>query len=100
MPAWLAYPVMAIACAYVLVFNIIYMFPYTYPVTLETMNYVCVMTGGITVLLTAWYLWKRTHGYTGPRVALEANDDILEGVVGLTMKEEQAMRRASAVEVR
>lgn len=95
MPAAVFYPVAGTACAYILVFNVIYMFPYVYPVTLETMNYACVMTGGITVLLTGWYLWKRTHGYVGPRVALDAHDDILKGVVGLSAKEEDRMRRAS-----
>jgi choline transport protein len=65
------------------------------PVNAATMNYACVMTGGITVLLTLWYLWKRRHGYVGPQVALEASDNILVGVAGLTKGEEEARRRQS-----
>lgn len=99
MPKAIFYTVAGIASAYILVFNIIYMFPYVYPVGVESMNYACVMTGGITVLLTAWYLWKRSHGYVGPQLALDAQDDILKGVVGLSAKEEANMRRASVASV-
>ncbi|KAH9836440.1 Choline transport protein [Teratosphaeria destructans] len=98
MPAWLAYPVMSIASAYILVFNVIYMFPYTYPATVENMNYACVMTVGITILLTMWYFWKRSRGYEGPIVVLEGHDDILEGVVGLSEEEEERLRRLAVGE--
>jgi len=43
MPNWVAYPVSGLACAYILVFNVIYMFPYVYPVDVVSMNYACVM---------------------------------------------------------
>jgi choline transport protein len=95
MPNVVFYPVAGTACAYILIFNVIYMFPYTYPVTVATMNYVCVFCGGCTILLTAWYLWKRSRGYEGPQVALHGHDDILRGVVGLTKEQEAAMRRHS-----
>jgi hypothetical protein len=36
-----------------------------------TMNYSCVMVGGITILLTIGYFWKRKRGYIGPQVAFE-----------------------------
>src|ERR1700761_2305461 len=89
MPSAVAYPVSGIACAYILVFNVLYMFPYVYPVTIVYMNYACVMSGGLTILLTIWYLWKRTHGYVGPKVILDGHDDIIKGVVGLTKEEEE-----------
>lgn len=95
MPSWVAYVVSGIACAYILVFNVLYMFPYVYPTTVASMNYACVMSGGLTILLTIWYLWKRTHGYVGPRVILDGHDDIVKGVVGLTREEENEMRRGS-----
>ncbi|KAK4579944.1 hypothetical protein LTR86_000145 [Recurvomyces mirabilis] len=97
MPPAVAYTVSGIACAYILVFNIIFMFPYVYPVDKATMNYACVMTGGCTILLTLWYLWKRSHGYEGPRVALNGHDDILTGVVGLSAKDEARLRSRSGV---
>ncbi|QIX01415.1 hypothetical protein AMS68_006932 [Peltaster fructicola] len=92
MPARIAYPVMAVACAYTLVFNVLYMFPYVYPVDATTMNYSCVMAGGCTLLLIPWYLWKRTRGYVGPEVALDARDDIVKGLVGMSMAEEEQRR--------
>lgn len=48
------------------------------------MNYACVMSGGSTLLITIWYLWKRNHGYVGPQVVFNAHDDIVKGVVGLS----------------
>nr|POF04540.1 putative amino-acid permease c15c4.04c [Quercus suber] len=95
MPAWVAYPVMSIACAYIFVFNILYMFPYVQPTMVTGMNYASVMTGGSTVLLTLWYLWKRNHGYDGPRVALHGHDDISKGLVGLIEEQEEALRNAA-----
>lgn len=63
------------------------------PVSVETMNYSCVMVGGITILLTVGYFWKRRHGYIGPQVAFEGRDDVLVGVVGLSKEEEEEVRR-------
>jgi choline transport protein len=87
--------VLAIASAYIIVFDVIYMFPYSLPVSTATMNYSCVMVGGITILLTLGYFWKRKHGYIGPQVAFEGRDDVLVGVAGLSREEEEAGRRMS-----
>jgi choline transport protein len=81
--------VLAIASAYIVVFDVIYMFPYSLPVGEATMNYSCVMVGGITILLTLGYFWKRKHGYIGPQVAFEGRDDVLVGIVGLRREEEE-----------
>ncbi|KAG0646544.1 Choline transport [Hyphodiscus hymeniophilus] len=98
MPGLLGYIVSGVACAYIIVFNILYMFPYSMPVSAETMNYSCVMAGGTTILASAWYLWKRNHGYIGPRVLLEASNEVLKGIVdekvAAKIKAEQ-VRRAS-----
>ncbi|KAF2717998.1 putative choline transport protein [Polychaeton citri CBS 116435] len=100
-PFWIpspwSYIVYGIASAYIIVFNVIYMFPYALPVDATTMNYSCVMTGGITILLSLWYLWKRTRGYKGPAVLQEAHDDIMEGLVGLTKAEEEERRLRSGL---
>ncbi|KAM0723540.1 hypothetical protein Q7P37_000527 [Cladosporium fusiforme] len=96
-PFWMPSPigpiVLGIACCYIVVFDIIYMFPYALPVDETTMNYSCVMVGGITILLSLGYLWKRKHGYKGPEVILDGRDDILVGIVGLSKEEEEAKRR-------
>lgn len=95
-PFWMkgiiGYIVMGTACAYILLFNVLYMFPYSYPVAnAEAMNWTSVIFTGITVLLALGYLWKRSHGYVGPRVVMDAHDDILRGVLGLD--EEVARKR-------
>ena len=83
MPAPIAYTVMGIASAYIIVFNVIYCFPFALPVNAQTMNYSCLMAGGITILVSLWYLWKRNHGYIGPRVVLDGNNEIRKGSVAL-----------------
>lgn len=87
MPPVFAYTVMGLACAYIIVFNVIYCFPYALPVNAQTMNYSCLMSGGLTIFVLVWYLWKRTHGYVGPRVILEANDAVWTGSVALAARE-------------
>jgi choline transport protein len=74
---------MGVVCAYIIVFNVIYCFPYALPVNAQTMNYSCLMAGGLTIFVSAWYLWKRSHGYVGPRVVLDANNNIRTGSVAL-----------------
>ncbi|USW54174.1 Putative amino acid/polyamine transporter I [Septoria linicola] len=96
-PFWIpgiwAYIVKGIACAYILVFNVIYMFPYTYPVASpDFMNWTSVIFSGITFLLTIGYFWKSRTGYVGPRVVLEANDDIMKGVIGLDQQIQRELR--------
>lgn len=76
MPARWAYPVMISASLYIIVFNVIYCFPYILPVTPEGMNYSVVMSGGLTILVGLLYLWKRNHGYEGPHVAMEIDGDV------------------------
>ena len=91
MPAPWAYIVGGIACTYIILFNVTFMFPYALPTNAQTMNYSCVMSGGLTIIVGVWYLWKRSHGYVGPKVALQANDEILHGEIAL-----ETARRASA----
>jgi len=81
MPGLLGYVITGIACAYIIVFNVIYCFPYAMPVNAATMNYSCLMSGGLTIFVSIWYLWKRDHGYVGPHVLLEANDEVIKGIV-------------------
>jgi choline transport protein len=99
MPGILGYIVSGIACGYIIVFNILYMFPYSMPVSSETMNYSCVMAGGTTIVAGLWYLWKRNHGYTGPRVLLDASNEVLKGIVDeeIAMKIRAEQRRRASV---
>ena len=117
-----AYPVLGIASAYIVFSNVIYCFPFTLPVSAQTMvttpyfprplsgqsvdqlansglqNYVSLMTGGVTLFLTLWYLWKRNHGYEGPTVLMEASDDVRKGKVltGAEYERDRKGRHAAA----
>ncbi|OIW30213.1 amino acid transporter [Coniochaeta ligniaria NRRL 30616] len=69
-PFWIkgvgGFIVEGVSCAYLAVFVVIFCLPYTLPVTMETMNYSSAITGGLTVLITALWFWKRKGGYAGP----------------------------------
>ncbi|KAF2091304.1 amino acid transporter [Saccharata proteae CBS 121410] len=63
--------ILSVACAYIAVFVVIFCFPTSMPVSAENMNYACVITGGLTVIVGAWWLWKDKRGYVGPRTVVE-----------------------------
>lgn len=58
-----------LACAYIVVFIVIFCFPYYLPATALTMNYASLITGGLTIFVAAWYL-VGCRGYTGPPALL------------------------------
>ncbi|KAF1354379.1 hypothetical protein EJ07DRAFT_168346 [Lizonia empirigonia] len=67
MPAPVFYAVACVASAYMLVWVIIYCFPYAVPFDATTMNYSCVITSGLTIFQGVWYVVIRKKGYEGPR---------------------------------
>jgi hypothetical protein len=87
MPGVWGYLVTGIASAYIIVFNVIYCFPYVRPVNAVNMNYSSLMTGGLTIFVSLLYLWKRNHGYVGPHVLLDANNEVTKGIVGMSVAE-------------
>lgn len=68
------YVVNGISCVYIIVFVVIYCFPYSLPVTAANMNYACLITGTITLVAGFWWLVKGKKGYVGP-VALVHEDE-------------------------
>ena len=70
-PFWmkglLGYVANAISCLFMLTFIVIFCFPFGMPVTVETMNYTCVIFGGLTIIFGAFYLVLRKN-YEGPKV--------------------------------
>ena len=85
-PGWfwmkgiVGYIVNGISCAFIIVFVIIFCFPFSMPVTAVTMNYSCLITGGFSLFISAFWFWRQ-NDYVGPRhVSLEtemlANDAI------------------------
>ncbi|KIW94981.1 uncharacterized protein Z519_04961 [Cladophialophora bantiana CBS 173.52] len=55
-----------IACAYMIVWFVIYCFPYYLPTDAQTMNYACLIWGGFTIFVAAWWFLGARKGYQGP----------------------------------
>lgn len=58
-----------VACGYMIVWFVIYCFPFALPTDAETMNYACVIWGGLTTFVTIWWFVGARGGYVGPKVA-------------------------------
>ncbi|KAK1090484.1 hypothetical protein LTR48_008208, partial [Friedmanniomyces endolithicus] len=56
-----------IACAYMIVWFVIYCFPPALPVTAATMNWSSLIWGGLTILVTLWWFVSARKGYKGPQ---------------------------------
>lgn len=69
-PFWmrgvLGYVVHGVSCSYMMVFIVIYSFPSSLPVSALSMNYACLITGGLTIFVAVWWLWVGKRGYKGP----------------------------------
>jgi len=77
-PGWfwmkgaLGFAVNAVACLYIVVFVVIFCFPFSLPVSAASMNYASLMTGGLSLFVAAFWLCRK-RGYRGPTyVALDA----------------------------
>ncbi|PQE26853.1 hypothetical protein CJF31_00003568 [Rutstroemia sp. NJR-2017a BVV2] len=65
------YTVNIISCLYIIVFVVIFCFPYTVPFDASTMNYSSLITGGLSVFAGVW--WCIQGGkYVGPMIDLRA----------------------------
>jgi choline transport protein len=71
MKGWIGFVVNIIACLYMIVFMVIYCFPYAMPVDAQGMNYSSLVTGGLTVLVGIWWFIGKKN-YVGPLVLMEA----------------------------
>jgi len=54
-----------VACLYILTFIAIFCFPFAMPVDAKTMNYTCLITGGLSVFIAMFWFWRQ-EGYVGP----------------------------------
>ncbi|ETI22552.1 hypothetical protein G647_06628 [Cladophialophora carrionii CBS 160.54] len=59
----------SVACGYMIVWFVIYCFPFALPTNAENMNYACLIWGGLTVFVTVWWLIGARKGYVGPKLA-------------------------------
>lgn len=76
MPGWIGVAVHTMSCIYVVTFSVIFCFPYVQPVAAETMNYTCVVIGGLTIFILIWWFWKKNHRYEIPPVLTVARQEI------------------------
>jgi len=56
----------AVACGYVIVFTVIFFFPFSLPVSAATMNYCSLMTGGLSLFVAVFWFWRQ-RDYSGPK---------------------------------
>lgn len=66
MRGWVGYVVNTLSCAYLLVWFVIYSFPYALPTGAAGMNYSCLIWGGLTMLVSLWWVFGARKGYVGP----------------------------------
>lgn len=57
-----------IACAYMIVWFVIYSFPYYLPTDAQTMNYASLLWGGFTIFVAAWWFLGARRDYVGPPI--------------------------------
>lgn len=62
----IGYIVNTLSCVYILAFVVIFCFPATLPPTAQNMNYASLMTGGLTIFVAVWWLFRR-RSYDGPK---------------------------------
>ncbi|KAJ5826659.1 SNF2-related protein [Penicillium robsamsonii] len=62
----IGYVVNSLSCAYIIVFAIIFCFPYALPTDAASMNYASLMTGGLSIFVTVWW-FVHQGSYVGPK---------------------------------
>jgi choline transport protein len=61
-----------ISSLYIISFIVIFCFPAALPVDAASMNYSCLITGGLTAFVGAWWFVRR-HDYVGPQELSDAD---------------------------
>ena len=79
----LGYAVNIISCLYIIVFVVIYCFPYSLPVTAVNMNYACLITGSMSIFAALWWFVKGGN-YIGPQAIIHERETHSGGVIGST----------------
>lgn len=57
----------ALACGYMIVFIVIFCFPYALPTNAASMNYTVLVTGAETIVVSMFWFRKGSGGYEGPK---------------------------------
>ncbi|KXL44695.1 hypothetical protein M433DRAFT_838 [Acidomyces richmondensis BFW] len=71
----------AYACIYMIFVIFWSVWPPATPVTVSTMNYSVVVTGGVMILSAVWYLIRAKHVYKGPLLEKDVADAVRRGSI-------------------
>ncbi|CAM1509699.1 Fc.00g000340.m01.CDS01 [Cosmosporella sp. VM-42] len=66
LPGALGFVINGVACIYMLIWGVIYCFPYALPTDAQSMNYACLIWGGLTIFVGIWWFAGARKGYQGP----------------------------------
>ncbi|KAF4122245.1 Amino acid permease [Geosmithia morbida] len=66
MRGWVGVVVNSIACVYMVVWFVIYCFPYSLPTDAQSMNYSSLIWGAFTILFALWWFFGARKNYKGP----------------------------------
>lgn len=69
----IGYSVNIVSCLYIVVFIVVYSFPYSLPITSVNMNYSSLIAGGMTICAAAWWLVKGIS-YVGPKALIHESE--------------------------
>lgn len=87
-PAWFwmngatGYVVNIVTCVYMIVFDVIFCFPYALPVDAKSMNYTSLITGGLCMFVAAWWV-VRQSAYAGPKSVAMQNEAAMQNEVAM-----------------
>ena len=75
---WLGFVMNSIACAYMIIWIVIYCFPFSLPTDAQSMNYSSLIVGGLTVFVAIWWFIGARKTYIGPQTAGEIHSAVEE----------------------
>lgn len=78
---WTGFALNGIACAYMIVWFVIYSFPFALPTDAQTMNYAALLWGGFTILVSAWWFLGARRSYEGPPMVRDGGHATLADTV-------------------
>lgn len=82
MKGWVGFVVNAVSCLYIMAFVVIFCFPFAMPVDAESMNYTCLITGGLTLFVGVWWVVVEKRGnYVGPKFVELGREALAEEVM-------------------
>lgn len=79
MKGLIGFVVNGISCVYIVVFVVIFCFPFSLPVTKENMNYSVLICGGLSLFIGVWWFFRRKD-YLGPK-HVPLNDKMAEEII-------------------